>query len=232
MEGMRTPWRIPTLVAAAVALAASSALSSCAPTPKPGTIDVVGDSIAFQANWGRPDEFLVGRPKGSDVVLDLKPGIGFPDVMAAETERVAAARPATLVIALGTNDAGPADLGWNAADDEELRDLMALPATTSCVVLVLPGYADKPAVSSTYRADLDAARAAMRKAASDRKAKGRPTVVADWGAVARARPELTVDDGIHLADDAPSAPNRIVDEAAADAWTKVLWSGVAACPKA
>jgi hypothetical protein len=41
----------------------------------------------------------------------------------------------------------------------------------------------------------------------------------------------SVDDGIHLADDAPSKPDRIVNEAAANAWTKVLWSGVAACPK-
>ena len=201
------------------------------PTPKAGTIDIVGDSLAFQANWARPEAFLVGSPKGADVVRDFKPGIGFPDVQAAQEKRAAAARPAILVIALGTNDAGPKDGGWTSADDRELRALMASVSTTSCVVLVLPGHADKPAVTATYRADLASARAAMRKAATDRKAKGQPTVTADWGAVALARPELTVDDGIHLADGAPATPARIVDEAAANAWTKVLWTGVAACPK-
>jgi len=224
-------WSVPALLAGLLAILASTGLSGCVPTPKAGTIDVVGDSLAFQANWARPKEFLVGSPKGADTALDFRPGIGFPDVMAAERKRVAAARPAILVIALGTNDAGPLDGGWSATDDKELRALMALPSTTTCVVLVLPGAADKPAVTSTYRADLTAARAAMRKAASDRKAKGQPTVVADWGAVALARPDLTVDDGIHLADDAPSTPDRIVNEVAANAWTQVLWSGVAACPK-
>ncbi len=224
-------WTVPALVTGLLALLAATGLTGCVPTPKPGTIDIVGDSIAFQANWARPDAFVVGAPRGADVVRDFTPGIGFPDVMTAERKRVQAARPAILVIALGTNDAGPTDQGWNAADDQELRALMALPSTTTCVVLVLPGYSDKPAVTSTQRYDLDAARAAMRKAAADRKAKGQPTVVADWGAVARARPELTIDDGIHLADDAPSTPDRIVDEAAADAWTTVLWTGVASCPK-
>lgn len=224
-------WTTPALVTAVLALLAATGLTGCTPTPKPGTIDIVGDSIAFQANWARPAAFLVGAPRGADVVRDFKPGIGFPDVMTAERTRVASARPAILVVALGTNDAGPADLGWNATDDQELRALMALPSTSTCVVLVLPGYSDKPAVTRTHRVDLDAARAAMRKAAADRRAKGQPTVVADWGAVARARPELTVDDGIHLADGAPSTPDRIVDEAAADAWTRVLWTGVASCPK-
>jgi len=219
------------LVVGTVGLLTATLLTSCAPTPKAGTIDVVGDSLAFQANWARSTEFATGAPRGADLVRDFKPGIGFPDVMAAQRKRVAAARPAILVIALGTNDAGPLDGGWNATDDKELRDLMALPSPKACVVLVLPGHADKPGVASTYRVDLRNARAAMRKAAADRKAAGRPTVVADWGAVALARPELTADDGIHLADGAPSAPSRIVNEAAANAWTKVLWSGVAACPK-
>jgi hypothetical protein len=224
-------WSVPALVVGLFALLASTGLTGCAPTPKAGTIDVVGDSLPFQANWARPTEFLKGSPAGASVVLDLKPGVGFPDVMAAQRKRVASARPAILVVALGTNDAGYLDGGWDATDDKELRDLMALPSTTACVVLVLPGHADKPAVSAQYRADLKAARAAMRAAAADRKGKGQPTVVADWGAVALAQPGLTVDDGIHLADDAPSAPNRIVNEAAANAWTKVLWAGVAACPK-
>jgi hypothetical protein len=226
-----TRWTIPTLAIGLAALLASTGLTGCAPTPKAGTIDVVGDSLAFQANWGRNPEFVAGSPKGADVFLDFKPGIGFPDVMAAQRKRVAAARPAILVIALGTNDAGPLDGGWSSTDDKELRDLMALPSTKACVVLVLPGHADKPEVTSTYRTDLAKARAAMRKAAADRSAKGQPTVVADWGAVALARPELTVDDGIHLADDAPSTSTRIVNEAAANAWTKVLWTGVKACPK-
>jgi hypothetical protein len=220
-----------SLIVSVASLLASSVITACAPTPKAGTIDVVGDSLAFQANWGRNREFTAGAPAGADLFLDFTPGIGFPDVMAAQRKRVAAARPATLVIALGTNDAGPLDGGWTSTDDKELRDLMALPSTKACVVLVLPGHADKPAVTSTYRADLAEARAAMRKAAADRKAKGQPTVVADWGAVALARPDLTVADGIHLADDAPSTPARIVNEDAADAWTKVLWSGVKACPK-
>lgn len=228
---MTPRWTIPGLVIALSMLLASTGLSGCAPTPRPGTIDVVGDSLAFQANWARNREFTAGAPKGADIALDFTPGIGFPDVMAAQRKRVASARPAILVIALGTNDAGPLDGGWSSTDDKELRDLMALPSTKACVVLVLPGHADKPAVTASYRADLKDARDAMRKAAADRKAKGQPTVVADWGAVALARPELTVADGIHLADDAPSAPNRIVNEAAADAWSKVLWTGVNACPK-
>lgn len=228
---MRPRWTIAALVSGVAALLAATGLTACVPTPKVGTIDVVSDSLGFQANWHRPQEFLVGSPKGADIVLDFKPGIGFPDVLAAQRKRAAAARPAIFVIALGTNDAGPKDGGWTSADDKELRDLMAAVSTTSCVVLVLPGHADKPAVTDTYRADLAKARTAMRKAAADRKAQGQPTVVADWGAVALARPELTVDDGIHLADDAPSNPQRIVNEAAADAWTKVLWSGVKVCPK-
>ena len=126
--------KIAALLAGAAALVTAVALTACAPTPKAGTIDVVGDSLAFQSNWAREAEFRSGAPKGSNLALDLEAGIGFPDVMAAQRARVAAARPAILVIALGTNDAGPFDGGWNAADDKELRDLMALPSTTACVV--------------------------------------------------------------------------------------------------
>ena len=217
-------------MAVAMAAVALAALSGCVPAPKPGTIDIVGDSILFQTFWHRQSEFTAGSPAGASIVSDARLGIGFPDMLAPEAKRAASGRPATLVIALGTNDAGPVDGGWTSADDAELRALMASVSPTACVVLVLPGYADKPAVPSTYRADLTAGRKAMRQAAADRAAKGRATFVADWGAVALAHPELTGDDGIHLAADAPAIPERRVNEAAGKAWTKVLWDGVRHCP--
>lgn len=212
-------------------LVAAVALVGCVPTPKPGTIDVVGDSILFQTFWNRQREFTVGSPSDASIIVDAHPGVGFPDPLEAERARAESGRPAILAIALGTNDAGPVDGGWNATDEQELQDLLAVPSRTTCIVLVLPGYADKPTVPSTYRADLKAARAAIRAAAAARSKAGKPTVVADWGAVALAHPELVGDDGIHLAADAPATPERRVNEAAAKAWTKVLWDGVARCPK-
>ncbi len=209
---------------------AAVGLTGCVPEPTPGTIDIVGDSLAVQASWKRSAEFPVGAPPGSDVLIDAHPGIGFADVLAAERARAAKGRPATLVIALGANDAGPVDGGWEPTDDKQLRDLMGAPSPSACVVLVLPGYSDKPAVTASYRVDLRVARSAMRAAAADRSKRGQPTVVADWGAVALAHPELTGTDGIHLAATAPE-PGRAADEAAATAWTKVVWGGVARCPK-
>ena len=205
-------------------------LVGCVPTPKAGTIDVVGDSLTFQTFWYRQALFAAGAPAHASVIVDARPGIGYPDVLAAERKRAASGRPSILVIALGTNDAGPVDGGWAADDDQNLRTLMGAASPKACEVLVLPGYSDKPAVPSTYRVDLDSARAAMRKAASDRSKRGGPTVVADWGGAALAHPDLTGDDGIHLLATAPATPDRRVNEAAANAWTKIMWTAVAKCP--
>src|SRR5690349_5814442 len=71
--GVLRRWTVPALLAGSIALLAATGLTGCAPTPKAGTIDLVGDSLPFQANWARPAEFRKGSPKGADIVLDLKP---------------------------------------------------------------------------------------------------------------------------------------------------------------
>lgn len=72
------------------------------------------------------------------------------------------------------------------------------------------------------------ARAAIEAAARARMDRGSPTVIADWGALAESRPELTRDDGVHLADADPP-DGQLAEDPAADAWTGVMWDGVARC---
>lgn len=215
--------RIAVVAALTIAL-----LAGCrpAPTPTARTIDLLGDSITWQAYWGRTRAFEgQGRPPGSSFVVDAKPGAVLADPYDREAARVYGAsspRPAVLVVALGTNDALPKTGGWTTEDTATARRLLALPATTACVVVILPGLAAKATVTATMRAEMTEARAALRGVAAER-ARTSPTVVRDWGALVAADPSLTEADGIHLpAGDALAGPAAV--------YARTIWSGVAACP--
>ncbi len=206
------------------ASAASAAVTpSAPPSPTVGTIDLVGDSIAFEAHWARDAEFGAGFPARTDLVNESTPGVRFQDLQPDEEVRVRQVqRPSALVIALGTNNAKMDDGGWTIDDEAEFDTLLHTPADDACVVVVLPGYG--PQADADRKREGDKARAAMAALAATRD----DTVVVDWGAVALAHPELLQADGIHLASDG-ALPGRQANEAAANAFAAVLWDGVARC---
>ena len=195
-------------------------LTACQPTPTPKTIDILGDSLTQQAYWNRDAAFLAqGQPPGSDVVFDAWMGNQFHDVQAAETARVndtEQPRPAIMVIALGTNNALGWTGYWTTSDQQDYDKLLNTPHATTCVVVVLPGFSYKPSIEQKAQEQVSKARSYMKT-----QALARPkTVVADWGAIARAHPEYTTDDGIHLVD----------TDAVKNLYAKTIWDGVNSCP--
>jgi hypothetical protein len=217
-----------------IGLGAQSAASSpttptATPQPLPNTIDIVGDSIATQAFWHRAAQYdAQGRPAGFDVLLDQWMGRSFADVQEQETARANdpdAPRPSILVIAMGTNNAGPYSAGWGADDEADFDRLLRTPHSSSCVVTVLPFYVVKGAQPNVFtRLEMDEARTAMTEQAQERP----NTVVVDWQPYVRSHPSLIKADGIHLNDDA-KLEGDLANADAADAWAAMMWSGVNQC---
>lgn len=200
--------------------------TGCKPTPTPLTIDVVGDSITAQSYWNRDAAWLtdgVGAPAGADIVKDAWLGYRFDHVQERETARVMdEARPAVLVIALGTNNAslGWGAPGWDTTDEADFRKLLNTPHESACVVVSLPAVGQQ--VTPAVAAEFAEMRAAMRSISATRP----NTVVVDWHDVITAHPEYLDTDGVHLAKTERSPAN----EAAAAAYAGNIWSGVAQCP--
>ncbi|MFN8019163.1 MAG: fibronectin type III domain-containing protein [Acidimicrobiales bacterium] len=208
--------------------AASTATTTLvAPEPTPGTIDVVGDSLLFQATENRRSEFAgEGQPDDTDAITYPYIGMGFHEALPDERRRVVTGgRPSALVLALGTNDSNPDNGGWTTADLADYRAMLHLPSPDACVVVVLPGLGE--AASSGRHANEAVARADMARLAAARP----NTVVVDWQAEVDAHPELLGPDGVHLAEDGEVAGQR-ASGAAADAYASTIWQGVAQCPPA
>jgi len=213
---------------AATALVAILGCIGCVPTPEPNTIDIVGDSISTQAYWGRSAEYdAQGRPANADVLHDEWAGRVFADAQPAATQRAADGRPAIMVIALGTNNAGAYSSGWGPDDEADFNRLLFTPSSSACVVVILPGYIvrgpNTPDLLTQY--SMHQAHEAMKAKAAQRPR----TIVVDWQAIISANPSIIGPDGIHLASDAKLSGD-LANPAAANAWAKMMWDGVARCP--
>jgi hypothetical protein len=195
---------------------------------EPGTVTVVGDSLTQTA------AYLYGPGEGAPPEVEMLAWQGWtaadaqPDLEAA----VAAGRADTVVLALGTNDSSVAAGrdGWSAADVERFRQLLATPAPSACVVVVLPGYG--AGIDPSHAAEMEKARTDLVGLADERRhlrasdPNVGATVVVDWQAELTAHPQLLNPDGIHLAQD---PANSLISADAAAARTGLYWRGVASC---
>ena len=195
------------------------------PAPSAGTIDVIGDSITAQSFWFRDAEWAAqGQPAYSDVLKDAYPGRQFQDIQATERDRILTSRrPATLVLALGTNNAIVDNGGWTTSDEVAFRSFLDLASPDACVVVVLPGYGSQ--ASAAFKAQDDKARAYLAATAPTRP----NTQVVDWGAVTSLHPDYLDTDGIHL-DRLDTLPNQQANPTAANAFAAKIWEGVSQCP--
>ena len=185
--------------------------AACVPEPRPGSVDVAGDSLTIQAFYN--GGFGEGAPSDLDVIADN--GWTVAEAQRRVAANAAAGRPSVLVVALATNDAHPWRGGWTSSDVTGFRRMMSTPHPSACVVLVLPGWGAGASIEHGYHMNL--ARSSLRRLATERPR----TVVADWLAVVQAHPEYLRSDGIHLS-----------GLAAWHARSALYWQGVAACPAA
>lgn len=136
-------------------------------------------------------------------------------------------RAGTVVVALGANDSSVkegAD-GWSPDDVARFRRLFDTVPRSSCLVVVLPGYA--PGIDAAHAAELEAAHFDLRGLATTREQVATaPTVVVDWQQVVDAHPNLIHADGVHLARD-PVTDDATPD--AAGALAALYWQGIDAC---
>lgn len=225
---MRKP--LAALFVALVFLAACDVLPpAVAQTDPEPRIVVVGDSVTEQAygylgGWqGAPSSNVV-KVSGSGWSMDCA------EVPYAQA--VADGAPDITVVALGPNDADPAnrtggcdpnnDGGWNLYDVANFSDFLstAVPAG-SCVVVELPRH--KSGFPATWATQLDEARADLLDLASPggtySPPAGRYVTIEDWRMRTAPHPEFLASDGIHLAS----------NEAAAERQDD-YWDGAARCP--
>ena len=191
-------------------LVALTALA-CAPAPTAGTVDVVGDSLTFQAIVWAPGYATDGLDPSAPA-FEASFGLGWriPQVQPWVAEEARHRRAEVVVIAIGTNDASD---GWDSGDHLRFRQLLATPSPKACLV-VIP-MAVHPAQSPSMQLRMAAAR-------DDEiaQAEARPrTVIESWQAVADSHPEYFKDDGIHVIDDLDAYNAR----------EALYWNGVRRC---
>src|SRR5919202_1723606 len=121
--------------------AQSEASGSPARLASAGRVDLVGDSVTEQAFGYLGGEVGTGAPSH----LDRWSGTGWTgaDVAAHTEARAKDGELDALIVALGPNDASPADGGWDATDVARWRRLLATPGAGACVVVVLPGWGEQ-----------------------------------------------------------------------------------------
>lgn len=189
-----------------------------------GNVYVIGDSLTSTAY----NAHGVGKGAPEDLTITAWPGWTAGEAQPALEFAAAQMHIDTLVVALGTNDSTFAwgHDGWNAADVDRFRRILATPPPEACVVVVLPGYST--GIEHTHAVEMGKARSDLLALAAERRdspATG-PTVVVDWQTQVSARPELLGPDGIHLVND-PSIGWPTAEAAAAR--TGLYWHGVAQC---
>jgi hypothetical protein len=198
--------------------------SSAAAPYEPGEVYVIGDSLTSTA-WNAHG---VGKGAPEDLTITAWPGWSAAEAQPSLEVAVAQHKVDTLILALGTNDStyAYAREGWNGADVEHFRQLLATPDPSACVVVVLPGYG--PGIEPSHAVEMNEARADLTRLAEERRADpaNGPTVVVDWQTQLTVRPDLVGPDGIHLVNDPaigwPTAK-------ASAARTGLYWHGVAGC---
>jgi hypothetical protein len=162
--------------------------------PLPGTVELVGDSITFQAFWYHG--FLSTAPDQAH--LDVWSWLGWqvPDVQPHVTQQAALRKPETLIVALGTNDSSVLTQygqdGWTQADLQRFRTLINTVHPDTKVALVLPGYG--PGINPAHAAQMDLAKQQLTALAAERP----HTIVVSWQDKIDADPGIMDPDGIHL----------------------------------
>lgn len=218
---------ITRTLAGIVALAAGCAtLTACEPVP--GTVDIVGDSLTIQGILSNPDVEpdtdvyaglgwrVDGGYEAPSPQEHLDANVVRQDCTAGDSDcdpNLSYPRPEVVVVALGTNDARPANGGWDLADVGRFDELVNRTVhDDACVAIVLPAYGD--GIAASYAAEVDHARRDLVTVAGWRDG---PTVVADWAEDIAAHPEWIEPDGIHLTGpDAYAGRWAVYDEAIAD----------------
>jgi sugar phosphate isomerase/epimerase len=180
-----------------------------------GHVDLVGDSVTEQAFGYLGGEVGTGAPRH----LDRWSGTGWTvaDVAAHTEARAEDGGLDALVVALGPNDASPTNGGWDATDVARWRRLLATPAASACVVVVLPGWGQQLDGTPWAKA-MERMRADVRGLAAAREAAGSPTVTVDWLPIVRRHPDYLAGDGIHLGSDAAAAARQ-----------QLYWQGLDHC---
>lgn len=196
------------------------AATGCKPEPQPGTIGLVGDSISLQAVYASgPD----AQPAGMEVHVGL--GWEASDVLPWVRDQVAHGRPATLVVALGTNDANPHRGGWTQGDSAVWADLLGTPHESACVVVVLPALGS--GARSDHVAQVEVARTSIADISARRVG---PTIVADWRDVIDHDPSVLADDGVHLAGDSGGPDANVAAQHAVERRMRLYREGIERCP--
>jgi hypothetical protein len=190
----------------------------------PGNVYLIGDSLTSTAY----NAHGVGKGAPEELTITAWPGWTAGEAQPALEFANAQMHIDTLVVALGTNDSTFAwgHDGWNDADVDRFRLILATPPPEACVVVVLPGYGT--GIDQTHAVEMGKARHDLTALAAERRedpANG-PTVVVDWQSQVSARPQLLGPDGIHLVND-PSIGWPTAESAAAR--TGLYWHGVAQC---
>jgi hypothetical protein len=183
--------------------------AGCVPKPRPGSMDVAGDSLTIQAFYNGG----FGAQAPADLVVIANNGWTVADAQPHVTEAVKHGRPEVLIVALATNDSNPLTGGWTDDDVTRFRRLINTPHPDACVVVVTPGYG--PALGDAYKNEIHEARLALRALIAERAR----TVEADWYVVTRDHPEYISPDGLHL----QGAP-------AWQARSTLYWQAAANCP--
>ena len=160
--------------------------------PLPGTVEVVGDSITFQAVWYHG--FLPTAPASAGLDVHAWLGWKVQDVQSHVTEKAAQRWPETLIIALGTNDSAvvAGGDGWTQADLQHFRTLINTVHPATKIALVLPGYG--LGINPAHAAQQDLAKQALTALATERP----HTIVVSWQDKITADPSIMDPDGIHL----------------------------------
>ncbi len=172
--------------------------------PIPGTVELVGDSITFQAFWYHG--FLPTAPDQSKLDVFAWLGWQVKDVQQHVTDQAAQRKPETLIVALGTNDSADltawgGDNGWTQADVDRFRTLINTVHPDTKVAIVLPGYGT--GIDAYHAAQEDLAKRDLTALAATRP----HTVVVSWQALIDADPSVMETDGIHLATETYNNPD-------------------------
>jgi hypothetical protein len=176
-------YKIIVLLVSAVGFVANA----CEPTPTNSGDYVFGDSLGAQIlpainaeNDGRTYKVMTGA--------DLA-------YWQSEVDAAIAARPRSITLALGSNDAGTwkDDGGWSAEDNTRWRLVIRRAHDAGiCVAVVLPWFLES--VEEFYpgvRTQVDSAREALLAMPFDS--------IVDWRPKTESNPEIMAPDGIHIA---------------------------------
>lgn len=207
-SGWRSPARLAATLLLVVAVLPAShgdpAVAAVAAEHGPGNdvahsatgsdVVLLGDSLTEQA-FG----ILGGPTAGAPAHLRRWSHVGWTLRAAADHAgtAVTSSRTATLLLAVGPNDAAEWDHGWNADDVARWQGVLDRAPASTCVAVVLPGWG-APLDGTPWAQAMARMRADVTEMVAARQAAGSPTITVDWQPVVTAHPDYLAADGIHI----------------------------------